>query len=356
MNVGFGWLRLAGAALVILDHSAALTRNTHEGDEGNAFPLGRLVLLAIFAMSGYQISGSWDRDPCWWRFAARRLLRLLPPLLVLLLITVLVLGPLLTTWSLGDYLTSRDTWQYLVGTFVLFLLQHVLPGVFEDNPYPAAVNGSLWTLPMEVVGYLIVLTIGLLVALGVARLVVLLPLLAGLMVLDGAFVLKTLAPVAWMSVVVGSLVAYMVAYVLGMVLYALRDRLPFSPLAAAALLILWLALYWTPARYFMMPAVAAYGAIAMARNWPAKWVVGRRWMAGSYGMYLWGFLVQQLIVAAGVRDPWLLTACAVPVAYLCGVLSWVLVEEPTQRWRRHLRPPRPPARQDARQDTVAVSA
>jgi peptidoglycan/LPS O-acetylase OafA/YrhL len=338
-NVGFAWLRLISAAVVIIDHSWALVGPQGTGmlPVGWGISPGHVALVGVFAMSGYQISGSWERDPSWWRFGARRLLRILPPLLAVIAMAVFVIGPIYTTLAAHDYWAHKQTWRYLVGTFVLFLLQHRLPGVFGDNPYPWSVNGSLWTLPMEMVGYAIVLGVGVLVALGASRLV-LFPLLAGMFVADGWYqaVYGPEGGISLLEIPLGPILQFMVPFVIGMVLHAYRARVPFRPPAAILLAGLWLLLHWTPLDRYLLAVTAAYGAIVLARHWPRRFQVGGPWMLVSYGTYLWGFPVQQMIVHAGVRDPWVLGACAVPAAYLCGVLSWTLVEKPTQRLRGKL--------------------
>ncbi|PRX47846.1 peptidoglycan/LPS O-acetylase OafA/YrhL [Prauserella shujinwangii] len=300
---------------------------------------GYLALMAFFAMSGYQISDSWERDPSWWRFSARRLLRILPPLLVVVLCTVFVIGPLCTMLTVPGYFSHPQTWDYLVGTSSLFFLQHALPGVFAGNPYPWSVNGSLWTLPMEFVGYVVVLLVGVLVAAGSSRLI-LFVLLAGLVLLDS----HSRATFGYhgdagslFEIPVGSLVAFLVPFVLGMVMHTFRRNIPLRPWLACTLLGVWLAAHWTPLDRYLLAVMASYGAIVLAHHWPRRWEVDGRLVYGSYGMYIWAFPVQQLIILAGVDNQWWLMAMAVPAAYLCGVVSWCLVEEPTQRLRRHLK-------------------
>ncbi|WP_024876926.1 acyltransferase family protein [Saccharomonospora piscinae] len=342
-NTGFGWLRLFGATAVVVDHSwPALfpAQLTVFPESWNASP-GYLALLAFFAMSGYQISQSWASDPSWRRFCAKRLLRIFPPVIVVVAVTVLVIGPLFTTLSAAEYWGDKQTWRYLVGTSLLFLLQHDLPGVFADNPYPWSVNGSLWTLPMELLGYGLVLVAGLLMVLGLTRWVVV-PLLVVLVVADS----RILAVMGYhgdagslLEVPIGSTVAFLVPFAMGMLVFAFRDRIPLNPWVAMALVPLWLALHWTPLDRYAMAIMACYGAIVWAHHWPKRLDVDGRWIFGSYGMYIWGFPVQQMIIAAGVSNPWVLVALAVPAAYLCGVASWMFVEVPTQRWRRYLNKP-----------------
>jgi peptidoglycan/LPS O-acetylase OafA/YrhL len=340
-HVGFAWLRLIGATTVVIDHSSPLldsSRLTVFPAQWGVSP-GYIALMAFFAMSGYQISDSWSRDPSWWRFAARRLLRLLPPLWVLLIVTVFVLGPLLTSWEQGDYWSHLQTWRYLVGNSVLFLLQHDLPGMFDTNPYPWSVNGSLWTLPMEAVGYLLVLVLGLLVAVGCRRFVIL-PVLVTMVVLDGMFQAKfgyNGDAGSFLSVPIGSLVSFLVPFLIGVLLHWCRDYVPLRPMIAVVLVAVWLCVHGMTLERFALALMASYGAVVLAYHWPKRLEATAPWVYGSYGMYIWAFPIQQMIIAAGVDNQWVLMSLAVPAAYLCGLASWRLVEMPTQRWRRFLR-------------------
>ncbi|WP_254896602.1 acyltransferase [Amycolatopsis sp. Hca4] len=342
-TVGFAWLRMIGAVLVLVDHSAPLL----DPHRLTVFPAswhmspGYLALMGFFAMSGYQIQDSWARDPSWWRFGARRLLRIMPPLVVVVAITVFVIGPLVTTWPAHDYWTHVQTWRYLVGTIVLFFMQHQLPGVFSHNPYPFSVNGAIWTLPMELLGYGVVLVLGVLVLLGLPKLIQVVA-LAGLVGADSVFRATFEYHGGGGSLVyipLGSTVSFLVPFAIGMVLHTHRDRIPFRPRYAIPLFLAYLALSQTPASRYALAISAAYGALTLATHWPKRLERFGPHVYGSYGTYIWGFPVQQLIILAGVRQVWLLILLAVPAAYLVGLLSWHLVELPTQRLRRYLATP-----------------
>lgn len=339
-NHGFAWLRMIGALLVLYGHSYPLVSG-HElfppqwpvqPDEG--------VLMGFFAMSGFQITESWVRDPHPLRFAVKRVLRLWPPMLTVSLGAALVIGPLVTTLSGRAYFSSHDTWGYVVNNAGMLTLDHDLPGVFVDNPWPGAVNGSLWTLPMELLAYgaLFVLLVA-----GAARqrgrwLAVLT--LAVVVVVDRRLEHAPGAESAGslLSVPVESLVAFLVAFAIGVVLNLYR--IPLSMIAAGVGVATFLVMPNSVDTSFWMTISISYAVIVVGHFWPAKLQVPSVWVNGSYGVYVWGFPVQQLLVLAGVAHQWLLLACAAPIAYVLGTLSWKFVEEPTMRLRHYVVPER----------------
>ena len=66
-------------------------------------------------------------------FAARRASRLLPGLVVTLLLTVLVIGPVATKLSMRQYFLNGQTVQYFAN--LLLIQQRMLPGVFEGQQW-----------------------------------------------------------------------------------------------------------------------------------------------------------------------------------------------------------------------------
>lgn len=346
-DTGFAWLRMIGAILVVFEHCFPIiepSRITSLPSSWN-ISLGYFALMGFFAMSGYQIADSWRRDSSWWRYLLKRVLRIWPPLLFVVMVTAFVIGPLVTVLSPREYWGNPGTWGYVAHNAMLYPLQHLLPGVFTENPYPFSANGSIWTLPMETTGYLIVLVVGLVGGLARGR-IVLIPLLLAFMVADGIIG----ASVGFhgdagslFSVPLGSMVAFLVAFVLGMLLHSYRDLIPLRPAVAYALVALYLVANFTPplepATRFILPIAAGYGAITWAYHWPRRLEGYDQWVYPSYGMYVWGMPVQQLYTLAGVRNSYLLIVLAVPTAYVCGLVSWRLIERPTQKLRVYLRAP-----------------
>lgn len=150
-------LRLIAASLVLYGHSFVFL-GLPEPLFLSWIPLGVLGVYTFFIISGYLVSESWVRDPNLFRFYARRSLRIFPGLVACIVMTVFVLGPIFTTKSLHEYFHDQYTWGYL-RNIALYISYH-LPGVFAANHYPNAVNGSLWSLPVEFLMYIVVSVMG----------------------------------------------------------------------------------------------------------------------------------------------------------------------------------------------------
>jgi peptidoglycan/LPS O-acetylase OafA/YrhL len=330
-NNAFDVLRLAAALLVLLSHCYALTTHGEPLGLAGGGTMGELGVLMFFAMSGFLVSQSWHALPRVVPFAAKRALRLLPALVVVAFATAFVLGPLVTTLAPGDYFLSSEPYTYAARTSLLYTPQGVLPGVFEDNPYPSAVNGSLWTLPLEASAYLGLVLLGLL---GVLRRRIV---LAGLLAVAVAstipgveLALRLASGSGAGGTVSGDLpliARLLTAFLAGMTIHAWRDRLPLSYTVTGILALLWVLSWgsaWLPLTSLLF---VPYAVIVLAFRLPAT--VKRVTAPGdvSYGVYINAFPVQQLVChLAGPIRPGVLLALAAPPVYLMAWGSWMLVE------------------------------
>ena len=252
----------------------------------------------------------------------------MPGLFVTVLLTVAVIGPVATHLPLHAYLVAPDTRLYLWNA--LLAPYFVLPGVFDDGRPFTAVNGALWSLPVEVAMYLLLPLYGLARARVVRRVV--LP-IAVAVSLAAAFWFLARRPqqvepvVYWTSL---PFIAHFASdFVLGAAVRVWRLERWLGFHAALACIVVASLLgdgvaLTTAVTLLAVPYVVLAAALA-----PAPWLagVGRRTDI-SYGVYLWGSPVQQLVVSAfGVAgSPLVLFAASLPVAWGCGWLSWRLVE------------------------------
>ena len=148
----FDSLRLLGSVMVMVGHAYIITGAV--APNIGTIPLHSFGVCIFFAISGFLISQSWMSDSDWRRYIIRRLLRIVPALVVVTAVTALLIGAFATTEPLTQYYRHGWTWRYIVSNSALITVWG-LPGVFDNLPIHGQANGSLWTLPIEFSLYLI---------------------------------------------------------------------------------------------------------------------------------------------------------------------------------------------------------
>ncbi|EAU65046.1 O-acetyl transferase [Stigmatella aurantiaca DW4/3-1] len=317
------FLRLVAAVGVIVSHSFPIaqglgTREPLEAFSRGQLSLGRLCVAVFLIISGLLITRSQERAPSQAHYLWARVLRIFPGLAVMLLVSVFLLGPAMTDLPLEAYFRSPDTYRYLWRNLTLYQPQWNLPGVFTNNVYAPAVNGSLWTLQYEVGFYLLVAGVG----------------LAGLLRRWTAGVGWGLAAVLPFVPYVGPRLGWWPELSLyfggGLVLYLLRDRVRLSPWIALGCAGVLVATAWLGVG--LRPAVGSCGAYLLMylAFRPGRLADFARFGDFSYGVYIYGFPVQQLVTAllGGRTEWWVNTALSLPLVGALSALSWHLIEKP----------------------------
>jgi peptidoglycan/LPS O-acetylase OafA/YrhL len=333
----FDSLRIVAAVVVIFSHAFPLSGHpepvvTFLGDYGLTF--GALAVATFFIISGFLITMSWNLSPRAVPYSVKRFARIWPAFVVVVVLAAFVLGPLVTTLSVREYFADPGTWSYVAHNVVMSPIKYRLPGVFETLPH-RAVNGSLWTLPYEVLAYVGVLLLGY-VGLMKKRAVVLTMFVVALVLfrLDVAsHQLHVNADVGGMTFAL--LLGLGMWFLAGAAMYVFRDRVPWSlPVATVALGLAVLGAVAGEALLFV--AGFAYLVVFVGtRQWhPLEQV--HRLGDPSYGIYLYAFPIQQLLVMAGVHGAWSLFLAATPITVVFGYASWHVVERPGMRRLRNV--------------------
>jgi peptidoglycan/LPS O-acetylase OafA/YrhL len=341
-NNSLGLLRLILASLVIVNHAFPLGGYGEdpfwELSRGQA-SLGSIAVAGFFGISGYLIAKSgMSADVV--QFLWRRTLRIFPAYWLVLLVAAFLVGPVI--WVLDgnqfvDYFTFgvngpfhyfTANWTLRIGTYGI---QDLL---IETTPYGqsiggSAFNGSLWTLYYEWQCYLIIAA---LVAFGVlknARIIV--PMLTLFF-----FVLQVLAITDWASVpaVIPVLAdPYLISlgftFLLGSTLAVYsREVIYDDRLGILAGLALALSL-----RYGGFSTIGTVAGVYFVMYLAARLPRQLHWIGKkndySYGVYIYGFLVQQVLAYFGVHEwglvPYILIAFV--ISFGCAWLSWHAVEK-----------------------------
>ena len=324
----FDLLRLLAALSVILSHAFLLAENSQEHDPlmlltGGQAILGLAGVFMFFTISGYLISHSFDTTASPFAFLVKRALRIFPGLMLCLLVCVFVVGPLVTKLPLGDYFSRPETYLFLLHNAVLDIEYNRLPAVeFWPGNIGGIVDGPLWSLPCEALLYLMVFVLGLCRLLTLP--VCLLLLASGMVCLWIDTAGDTFGSALW-------LLGFFAA---GMCCYRMRGpRLISGRWAFLALLGLALSI---PAHLFLIafPICGGYLVIWLALNRKLPNLRAARFGDLSYGLYIYGWPIEQCVVyfSGGAAPWWRVFLVSVAAALPTAFLSWHLVEKRC-RWR-----------------------
>jgi peptidoglycan/LPS O-acetylase OafA/YrhL len=317
----FDTLRLLAASAVLVSHAFTLSGAGAEPlidfSHDHKDSLGQLAVIVFFAISGYLITASYANVGNALGFIWRRALRIMPALIVVLVLTAFVMGPMVSNMPARAYLGQREPYSYVFWN-LLFRTQYSLPGVFTSNPFPNAVNGSLWTLKPEVECYAAVLTLGLCRLLN-----------------------------RWALLVASLLLSALLALHPGTHPELLELATPFA--VGGLLYLVDVPLDWRVAVLAVLACAATlhYGGFNVTASWAGTYLVhfvARSPMVRlpqlpidpSYGIYIWAFPVQQLL-ATYIHGPqawWWNVIIAFPITFLLAVASYLAIEKPALNLKR----------------------
>lgn len=333
----FDFLRQFAAFLVILGHSQSLVGVPQYGLWGHG--IATVGVLIFFALSGYLITQSWERDPAYISFLVKRSLRIFPALGLCVLLTALALGPVLTTLPVGEYFSHPGTQDYL-WNIVLFPT-YFLPGLFTNNTYPHAVNGSLWSLPVEFACYMLIAFI----AFGRRSARALPILLTGCLLFAVSiwyFNVYQGQQIVWWGTDLGQATLIMPFFMTGAFLCAMRDRIPLRWDVALAMVFGLVSLtVLAPGFPIQQITWIFVPYIVLTVGWMSTPLLRRfgRFGDPSYGMYLYAFPVQQTVIylRGNDIDYVTLTIITTIISAVLGFLSWHLLERPVLALKPKLR-------------------
>jgi peptidoglycan/LPS O-acetylase OafA/YrhL len=328
-NNSLNALRLAFAGLVIVSHAWPIGGFGPDPELGKV-GLGTWAVAGFFAISGYLIAASRLRSglgPFLWR----RCLRILPGLWACLLVIAFVFAPIAAAVEHGpDHILSSGLLTFVGSNG---LLNHVegIGGTLSNVPYAGSWDGSLWTLFYEFACYLI---LGAVFALPVVRrrpercLWALFGI--SLAITFAVYELHRSVPfrVSWL--------AYLGTYFwAGALLFVYAQRVRVNlvvPFAAFATL----AVACVTGHVEILSAIPlAFLVLWLGAVLPLQ-RIGRK-NDVSYGVYIYAFPVQQLLVLAGANalglTAYILLAIVgtIPLA----VASWFVIERPAIGLKRY---------------------
>lgn len=347
--------RLVLAMGVILWHSWPLT-----GRRVSFEPLHHLLSDAwvdgFFAISGFLIVRSWFRRPRIRDYLVARALRLLPGLWICLAVTALIIAPIAVTIQGGSALKlvlSGAPFYYILGNSGVSLHYNDIGGTPSGVPFSGEWNGSLWTLSWEVLCYIAIAVLGVVGLLrrrwSIPALLVLAVVCSAILPAPGSFpqsppgAHQDLDPAVASLIFQGAAARFAVMFLAGALLYRFRELIParWSLVVVSLLIVLAsspLPNYRVIAAVPLAYAIIVSGALIHNRRLRLRTDL-------SYGVYVYAFPIQQLLVICGLAtlNPIFFAIIAAIATLPLAVLSWVAIEKPAMSLRsRFMRTSGPP--------------
>lgn len=322
-NVSF--MRFIAALFVIYSHSFVLSTGSDAGElfmyiTRLNYKFSHIALTIFFLFGGFYITKSFIDSKSIFKYFKSRILRIFPPLIMLVLITVFVVGPIFTTLELKDYFSHPDTYKYLKN--ILLTFTDGLPGVFT-NLKIHSINGALWTLIFEFNCYIFVAILGVLgilkkkeITLGISCFIWFIYIFRNnIFASDFVFLNMGFFNLLW----------FLSIFSIGMVFYLFKDSIKIDGKIAIACFLIVCICFCIGVYDEAVTFFGAYPLIYLAYSPKIKMPKLKHIGDISYGIYLYGFLIQVMIISlfGGTMHPYLnllLTyIIVIPVAYLSSI-------------------------------------
>ena len=151
-------IRLIASVFVLYNHSFILAGFMFEEPLWKKYTsmvtFGNLGVDIFFITSGFLLSLSLLAKQNLPQFFVNRVLRIFPGLVFSLVVTAVIVGVFFTALGFTDFINHEQTKNFVFYNSILLKgIVYLLPDAFLANPIKS-VNGSLWTLPHELEAYI----------------------------------------------------------------------------------------------------------------------------------------------------------------------------------------------------------
>jgi len=345
----FDFIRFILASFIILPHSVLLT-----GNELNTFFVltkgqlepGAFLVYLFFVVSGYLVVASYLRLNNTIKYLLFRALRIFPALIVAVFLTVFVIGPIVTTVSMHQYFTSENTYLYLNNIWLH--MNYHLTGFDSHSPtiYNTLVNGSIWTLPIEFTCYLMIAVLGALRLLN--KYTVLLVGVIGISCSINFSILFHPAPNIFFHPWLWGIARHlffpleeffqiMPYFFFGAYFNLNQENIVYNyKRSVIALIIIAITIITGHGLNTVLPITGTYLLLHLAFNKRIKFQNFGKYGDFSYGIYLYGFLIQQLVIMYfnGKISYTLNYLMSFLIALVMGIVSYHYIEKPCMSLKR----------------------
>lgn len=323
-NNNLDFVRIFLAISVIYGHGYFLVES-HGPKEflNQLFPFtysGALAVKVFFFISGMLVTNSLLKGSSPTNFVISRFFRIAPAFFITTLATAFIIGPLISNYDISGYFSSPLFSEYIKSNPITGV-SYKLPGVFDSNHLASVVNGSLWTIPYEVRAYIGLLATFMVLGAGKKKTATLLCLfIMFIPILD-------LNKETFINIPSKDSKLVISCFALG-ILYAVnKKRIHVSWDIPLGLFVL---------HYFFNNAMLSETLFFFSACTLSLWIASIDFIKNinikhdvSYGVYLWGFLVQQVVASfVGSYGVFANQLISIIISVSIGYMSFVFIERP----------------------------
>ncbi len=319
------------ASMVIFGHSFALSFNQNATEPFSyLFPFtysGSIAVKVFFFISGILVTNSLIESRSIRKFIIARFLRIYPAFAATIIISSLMIFPFFYHGSTKNYFLYANYISYIANSLYLNT-QFFINGVFTGNHDNGSVNGSLWTIVIEVSAYLVVMCLFIFTGFR-SRLAV--------NAICLAIITLPLTNIDGLNFIVDkSSEAYLLpsCFALGSLYAFNKDAIKVTMLTPIAFFIIYKVTYSSVLSQFCF-----YSSVCTLLLWISTVDIIKSIKIKkdiSYGLYLWGFPVQQALCYLFKLSTYQLFFYSLVITVIFAILSFIIVERPSMKASRWL--------------------
>lgn len=322
-------LRILFALMVLVGHAFVVEQRNLDAEPFLLlhYKPSYIAVNLFFIASGFLVTRSMLYREDLADYIAARSLRIYPALIAFTLFVMFIMGPMVTSLSLREFLTHPDLLKQPFMVLSFWETEMAMPGALQGNDEQIAA-APLWTLRYEVLAYI---GTGILFALGLLRKKWMLAL--QFMICASAWPLAQMTGLYdQVPATVQNILRFGICYSLGALIYAYQDKVSVSFFTILVLGVLTFALSQTPVLEVVFDMwLAAIVFWAAYINIPALNRL-KTLPDTSYGIYIYHWAILQWLF---YKNPTLslvsLALLTLVLTVLAATTSWYVVEKPMLR-------------------------
>ncbi|HSO87218.1 MAG TPA: acyltransferase [Draconibacterium sp.] len=308
---------------------------------GGKISIGSAAVDFFFVISGFLIVRSFEYSANFWEYLKKRILRIYPGFIVAFIISFLVFGPAghMEKWSLQAYLSFLDFVPAKREVANMLSLQSPIESRYFTQLPQSGLNNSLWTIHYEFICYLMVPVFAWLGFMKKKWW-----LFAALLVIYILLFLQSLGYIfpfkqSLSGGVIGNPYYYprfFTYFLCGSCVYVYRNLIPRSIWLAIPALIIFMLAFKLRLIDVLWPISGTYLLFYVAYHPNALFPNFAKYGDFSYGIYLYGWPLQQLVMLSFGKylNPLTFFTVVFPVVLVFAILSWKLIESPALKLKK----------------------